>query len=131
MDIKFFKDGNEICAYDSEQFINLQESIAGFGKTKEKALINLVKNMNKKIIDLDSQRPHKTSSVICLACLEDWQAVFPATTKINQLECPGCGRFEAVEFDLINSRKIIKILEHMFLNGGDYDTIIKEFKEDE
>lgn len=128
MKIEFFEDGNQICAYDSKQFINLQESIAGFGKTKEKALINLCNNMNKKIIDLDSKRPHKTDSVICLACLADWQAVYPDNIKIKKLHCPDCGRAEAVEFNVINSRKIIKTMENIILSGGDFDQIIKAFK---
>lgn len=63
--------------------------------------------MDDKIIDLDSQRPHKTSCVICLACFKDWQAVYLANTEINKLECPNCGKSGAVEFNIINARKII------------------------
>lgn len=43
MDIKIIKDGDEFCAYDADCFINLQESLVGFGETKEEALINYIK----------------------------------------------------------------------------------------
>lgn len=43
-------DGNEWCATDSN-FINLQESIAGFGKTPLEALKNLLDNGFDSAID--------------------------------------------------------------------------------
>jgi hypothetical protein len=37
-----YKDGNQFCAVHSD-FINLQESLAGFGSTEEKAKLDLQK----------------------------------------------------------------------------------------
>ena len=81
-----------------------------------------------EIRHLDDTKPHITKSVICLTCLRDWQAVFPEKTNIKDLECPDCGRQEAVIFDLVNARKIIRILEDMAVCGGDFERIVEEFK---
>lgn len=39
--VKYFKDGNKWCCV-YENFINLQESLAGFGDTKEEARLDLI-----------------------------------------------------------------------------------------
>jgi len=55
MTIKITKDGDCFCAYNEKNFINLQESIAGFGKTKEEALKNYTNlfNLSNKIMKKD------------------------------------------------------------------------------
>ena len=49
MDISIIieKDGNQWCAH-REDFINLQESIAGFGNTETQALAELLEEENYK-----------------------------------------------------------------------------------
>ena len=42
----------------------------------------------KNIVDIDSARPHLTTSVECSDCGYFWVAVYPETA--NYLECPGC-----------------------------------------
>jgi hypothetical protein len=44
--IRYFKDGDKICAVDDEEFVNLQESPAGFGDTKEEAYSAFVDAVN-------------------------------------------------------------------------------------
>ena len=39
------KDGNMFCAFFEDTFINLQESIAGFGTTPQKAVDELLKEV--------------------------------------------------------------------------------------
>ncbi len=34
---------------------------------------------------------HITSPAVCLGCKHEWQAVVPAATAMNCLECPSCG----------------------------------------
>tara|TARA_R110001632_G_scaffold53894_1_gene132424 strand:- start:91 stop:300 length:210 start_codon:yes stop_codon:yes gene_type:complete len=68
--------------------------------------------MNKKIIDLDSLRPHETKYIICLCCFKDWQAVFPINTNINKLECPDCQKQNSIEFTLVTAKNIIKTLKN-------------------
>lgn len=44
--IKFSKDGDKVCATFAD-FVNLQESPAGFGDTEEEAKADLLKNAEK------------------------------------------------------------------------------------
>ena len=48
MKINYKKDWNKICA-TYEDFVNLQESPAGFGDTKEEAMVDLMKESEHKI----------------------------------------------------------------------------------
>lgn len=41
-------------------------------------------------LDLDANKPHKVSIVVCLRCLHRWTAVRPVGTRLSQLWCPGC-----------------------------------------
>lgn len=40
--------------------------------------------------DINENKPHKVSEVICLSCLNRWIAVRPVGTKLKELECPCC-----------------------------------------
>lgn len=44
---EYFNDGNMICCVVKEGFTNIQECDAGFGKTKEEALVDLLKSTTK------------------------------------------------------------------------------------
>lgn len=35
---------------------------------------------------------NKVSQVVCLVCFRRWIAARPVETKLNELECPECGR---------------------------------------
>lgn len=50
-----------------------------------------------KLIDLDENRPHKVSEVVCLKCLHRWIAVRPVGTLLKELHCPKCGWQCAIE----------------------------------
>ena len=50
-DIKVYPDGNMQCAV-FDNFINLQESIAGFGETREKAIIELFKKRDDILLQV-------------------------------------------------------------------------------
>lgn len=54
-------------------------------------------NMIGKLINLDDNRPHKVSEVICLKCLYRWVAVRPVGTPLKNLQCPKCGYMCAIE----------------------------------
>lgn len=41
-------------------------------------------------IDINVNKPHNVSEVICLTCLKRWIAVRPVETKLKDLECPYC-----------------------------------------
>lgn len=43
-DVTYEVDGDMICCYRIDTFINLQESVAGFGDTEEKAYQDLLDN---------------------------------------------------------------------------------------
>jgi len=77
---------------------------------KLQTLERIIKNMDNNIFYLDDKRLHKTDSVICLSCFYDWQAVYPETTNINNLECSKCHKYNSIKFDLITARKIINFL---------------------
>lgn len=42
------------------------------------------------IIDINANKPHKVSEVVCLKCLHRWISVRPCETLLKQLECPAC-----------------------------------------
>ena len=66
--------------------------------------------MRSKITNIDDFRPYKTDSVICLNCYHDWQAVYPESVSITDLECSNCKNQNAIEYNLITARSIIKSL---------------------
>lgn len=47
--------------------------------------------MEEKIIDINKNKEHKVSEVICVNCNHRWIAVRPKETLLKQLECPKCG----------------------------------------
>lgn len=49
------------------------------------------------VIDIDKNRPHKVSEVICVKCGTRWIAVRPKETKLKDLECPDCGQGYVIE----------------------------------
>lgn len=50
-----------------------------------------------KTIDINKNKPHKVSEVICVKCGKRWIAVRPKETKLHQLECKGCGKGFVIE----------------------------------
>ena len=60
VNIKTFKDGNSWCAVLEDSFVNIQESVCGFGDTKDEATENLSKNI------LDGRRILKEKELHCL-----------------------------------------------------------------
>ena len=56
---------------------------------------------------------NKVSQVVCLRCYRRWIAARPADTRLDELECPSCGRQgyaietgeTAVAEDLINKAR--------------------------
>jgi hypothetical protein len=53
--------------------------------------------MTSKIIDINENKPHKISIVICLKCFQRWIAVRPISTKLTELECSNCGQGYVIE----------------------------------
>ena len=45
-----------------------------------------------KLIDIDENKPHKVSEVICVNCKYRWIAVRLSTVRLKDLECAGCHR---------------------------------------
>lgn len=43
-----------------------------------------------KEIDINDNKPHKVSEVICLSCINRWISVRPVETRLKDLECPYC-----------------------------------------
>lgn len=43
-----------------------------------------------KIIDINENKPHKVSEVICIGCCKRWIAVRPQGVLLKELECPQC-----------------------------------------
>lgn len=50
-----------------------------------------------KIIDINKNKPHKLSMVICLKCYKRWIALRPEETKLIDLECKNCGSGYVIE----------------------------------
>jgi predicted nucleic-acid-binding Zn-ribbon protein len=50
-----------------------------------------------KIIDINQNKPHKFSMVICLKCYKRWVAVRPEETRLVELECAKCGQGFVIE----------------------------------
>jgi len=47
----------------------------------------------KPIIDINENKPHKVSEVICIACHWRWICVRPSNVYLKELECPACGSY--------------------------------------
>lgn len=47
--------------------------------------------------DIDKNKPHKVSEVICAKCLSRWIAVRPADTLLKHLDCDKCGSGYVIE----------------------------------
>lgn len=41
-------------------------------------------------ININDNKPHKVSEVICINCQYRWIAVRPTATLLKELECPNC-----------------------------------------
>jgi hypothetical protein len=50
-----------------------------------------------KVIDINSNDPHKASEVICVKCFARWLAVRPTETKLIELHCKNCGPGYVIE----------------------------------
>lgn len=46
--------------------------------------------MDKKVVDLDSQRPHKVGQFLCVNCSYTAISVIQLDAKLYNLECPQC-----------------------------------------
>lgn len=107
-EIKIYKDENQWCAID-ESFIDLQESIAGFGHTPNEALEKLLKQKNKRKMKLDELKYtdvgrtvqyedngkrevgkikvwNKTVIFVVYACNNDWDHYFDYTGQATKPE---------------------------------------------
>ena len=49
-----------------------------------------------KIININVNKEHQASEVVCLKCLKRWVAVRDRTTLLKYLECPECGLIGSV-----------------------------------
>ena len=50
-----------------------------------------------KVIDINQNKPHKVSEVICVKCGNRWISARPRDTRLKQLECRECGRGFVIE----------------------------------
>lgn len=41
-------------------------------------------------VNINDNKPHKASEVICINCKYRWIAVRPIATLLKELECPNC-----------------------------------------
>jgi len=81
---------------------------------------NLIAEIEKKVTNINNNKPHKTGVAICDSCLHTQVSVAPVGT--NLLECSRCGKMEsrfANELDpwVYISRLIMRI-EQLEENGG-------------
>lgn len=44
-----------------------------------------------KIINIEENRPHKVSEVMCVKCFRRWIAVRPVGVLLKEMDCPNCG----------------------------------------
>ena len=44
-----------------------------------------------KIINIEENRPHKVSEVMCVFCFRRWIAVRPVGVLLKEMDCPSCG----------------------------------------
>lgn len=49
------------------------------------------------IRDINENKPHRYSEVICVGCGKRWIVVRPAVTLLKELECPNCGSGKVIE----------------------------------
>lgn len=55
-------------------------------------MIRLNVTSDNSVIDIENERPHLISEVICVRCCRRWLAVRPEGTLLKDMECPGCGK---------------------------------------
>lgn len=53
---------------------------------------NIQKYLEGKVIPIEERMSHRTAEVVCLRCLYRYQAVWPESTPMKDLECPNCER---------------------------------------
>ena len=46
--------------------------------------------MSNKVENIEDSLKHRVAETICINCKHRWVAVYPATTPLIDLECPGC-----------------------------------------
>lgn len=63
-----------------------------------------------EVIDIDAQRPHRSSVASCTLCAQEWMAVAPLNTHV--LECPACHQLAGVFFSAREVR-FIRALEQI------------------
>lgn len=44
-----------------------------------------------KIINIEENRPHKVSEVMCVKCFRRWIAARPVRVLLKEMDCPNCG----------------------------------------
>ena len=50
-----------------------------------------------KVLNIDGNKPHEISEVICVKCGKRWIAVRPEGSFLKHLECPVCGAGFVIE----------------------------------
>lgn len=50
-----------------------------------------------KVLNIDENKPHEISEVICVKCGKRWIAVRQEETLLKSLECPSCGAGFVIE----------------------------------
>ena len=48
-------------------------------------------NNVEMISDINENKPHEVSEVICLKCLNRWISVYSEDTLLKEIDCPKCG----------------------------------------
>jgi hypothetical protein len=43
-----------------------------------------------KVVDIDANKPHMVSEVLCVHCVHRWISVRPVETLLKDLKCPNC-----------------------------------------
>ena len=61
--MRTYKDGDQWCAVGSN-FVNLQESTAGFGDTREDAIEQLVEELENELAQAKRDRDEATSGLV-------------------------------------------------------------------
>lgn len=50
-----------------------------------------------EVLDINANKPHRYSEVICVGCGKRWIAVRPATELLKDIVCENCGAGKVIE----------------------------------
>ena len=71
--------------------VQRNKGVAVYGKQPcDNVQARMKKGKTMNITDINANRPHKVSEVICVNCCKRWIAVRPTRTLLKDLECPKC-----------------------------------------